>query len=50
MDPQLRDFWKRLLHSGIDAAIRTIIWRLPLVLVVIVLAILIFVVLYFRLY
>jgi hypothetical protein len=50
MDPRQRDFWRNLLHHGIHAAIRTIIWRLPLALVIGLLAILIFVVIYFRLY
>ena len=50
MDPQQRDFWRRLLHQGINAAIRTIIWRMPLLLVMALLAVLIFVVIYFRLY
>jgi hypothetical protein len=50
MDPGLRDFVRRMLHWGIESGIRTIMWRLPVVIVVVLMIVMIAIVIYFRLY
>jgi hypothetical protein len=50
MDDQLKGFFRRLLDQAIHSAIHTIFWKMPLGLALMVLALLIGVALYFKLY
>ncbi len=50
MEPQLRDFFQRLLHQAINAAIHSIFWKMPLLLALLVLAIMVGAAVYFHLY
>ena len=50
MDPGLKDFFRRLLHRAIDSGIASFFWKLPALWTGIIVAILIGVVVYFRLY
>ncbi len=50
LDPQLQNFFKRLIDHAIHAAIHSIFWKMPLVWAVGVLAALIAAALYFQLY
>ena len=50
MTPELRAFFQRLLHQAINAGIQSAFWKMPLVVVLILLAVLIGVAVYFKLY
>ncbi|MCA9162226.1 MAG: hypothetical protein R3C99_18340 [Pirellulaceae bacterium] len=50
MEPRLRDFFKQLLHHAMHSAIRSIFWKMPLGWALLVLAALVGVAIYFKLY
>jgi hypothetical protein len=50
MDKDLRGFFNQLIHHAIRAAIHSVFWKMPLGMVIVVLAILIGVAVYFKLY
>ena len=49
-DPDLHRFISRLVDHAISAAIRTIFWRLPMVVVLVLLALLVGAAIYWKLY
>ena len=50
MTPELRGFLQRLLHQAINAGIHSTFWKMPLVWILILLAIMIGTAVYFKLY
>ena len=50
MEPQQYDFWRRLVQQTLFGAIQSLLWRLPWPVLVAMIALLIGVIVYFRLY
>lgn len=50
MTPELRNFFRQLLHQAINSGIQSAFWKLPLVWVLLLVAVLIGVAVYFKLY
>ena len=50
MEPQLRNFFQRLIHQAINSAIHAAFWKMPLIWILVVLTALIGIAVYFGLY